>query len=225
MDDFIHRELYSPWLVGIASSCLRDFFIQKGVKRAYKKNEYLISHEQPIKRYWLIDSGWCHYSASFKEDKDSYMSLYLPGSTFISISEYMSGFIQAGANSKVYELSAEIMREKMMENVHNCANTYTNISFSFASAAFGQMLNNQFDVEERIAVFLQMLALRAHTEVAKGYYTIGCRMSHEYIHNFVNANRVTVSKIMGNWRKDGIIIYVNNIVAVSKKLYTANIYR
>ena len=208
-----------------ASPDIVELFETHGIIQTYPKNTALFKHGEAVEYYYYTLSGAAHYSVSFKQGRETSTALLLPGRVIAPSGPVASGSVFTLSECKLIRMSAKELLDIVYSDSELAKSYEAHLMNEHNGSLMGAVLNAQLDAGERVALFFQMLAMEANIEVKKGYYTIGYKFSHEFICHFVNANRVTVSKTLSAWQKDGSIIIQNGIIAISEDMFRAVLYR
>ena len=225
MEDFVHKQHYRPWAGVSAPAVLREFYHEYGSLQKYPKNTAIITHGGQVKYRYFLEEGLCYYTVTFKQGRENTSAIFLSGSTISLYAGTISGSVLTLNGCTLYAVPINIFRQHVYTNAVLAELHEHQITSWLSGALLGGILNAQLEVEERIAIFLQMMAKETKAEVESGYHSVGHKISHEFISHFVSANRVTVSKTMSAWQKDRHIILHDGVIAVSADMYNADLYR
>jgi len=204
MDDNIKS--YYPWL-GSSQQAL-EIFRKHGRKLLVKKREVIIKCGEPVDKVYCVSKGSFAYKMTSREGKEIIIGVIRPGVLF-GICPAITK--RRGSNSLAVEA-----REEAVVYYLNMDETYRFMLENSALAiaimeSMGNMIQRLMQQVEALSFksprqrLLQLLSVLPHIYTDEKSNALPIKLTHQEMAHLIAVSRVTVSRLMSNFKKEGLI--------------------
>ena len=220
-----------PWLPPQEYEEIRSIYYQHGTLVRIPKNTVLKSSGDENRLFYL-KKGLCTCSVNGYPDKILTLALLLPGRAIGDLTcvsgETVNMTITARRDSEVLALPAGTLTDYMEKDAH-IGVLMARTVLSKRNSHLEGMLNNCFlSQDQRLRVFFKALIASEQSDYNSPWYKVTIKLNNEEIARVINATRVSVSRLIGEWidnglyRKDGNIRYIHEDIFHSVRDWRAN---
>lgn len=214
----LHAFNVLPWLPPQEFEDIKNLYYQHGTLMRIPKNTVLKASGDENRLFYL-KKGLCTCSVNGYPDKVLTLALLLPGRAIGDLTcvsgETVNMTITARRDSEVLTLPAGTITGYMEKDPHIGILMARTVLAKRNSHLEG-MLNNCFlPQDSRLRVFFKALIKSDQADFEDPWYKITIKLNNEEIAHVINATRVSVSRILGEWidagmyKKAGSVRYIH----------------
>ena len=185
-----------------------------GIQKHYKKHDFVFQLHEYVNHLYLLEEGWIKTSKDCGEGRPATLYLYQAGELF-GIEEPMAHISQRQkdayclTNCSIISIDIQTFFELVKEK----PDLFSTISSTLSK----QLLYTQHLIEELMSktVAQRLVSLFLHFSIKKGeQLLVTLPLTHEELSFMIGCSRQTITELLNNWRKQGLIDYQKRQVTI-----------
>ena len=217
---------FQPWICEPDSAEVVDLFLKRGHKRYFARNE-VFKIGQPSSEIYLLKTGVIvlHIEEGVWFENPRAFSVFLPGRVLGAVRSISTrpSKLHARALRNVEALalpSAEFRASIVADDRLHLAATY-DIMSKQGTQNEGLLANLLLDPPGRLVVLLQAIFAAHRLEIREGWNPVPLDLRTNEYGAIVHTTRITVSRVFGEWKREGLLRRAGHRVEVNSALFSA----
>lgn len=215
---------FQPWICEPDSPGVVDLFLKRGRRKLFARNE-VFKIGQPTSEIYYLETGVIvlYVDEGVWSENPRAFSVFLPGRVLGAVRSISTrpSKLHARALRNVEALalsSAEFRAAVVADDRLHLAATY-DIMSKQGTQNEGLLANLLLDPPARLVVLLQAIFAAHRLDIRQGWNPVPLDLrTHEY-GAIVHTTRITVSRVFGEWKREGLVRRVGQRIEVNSALF------
>ncbi len=209
-----------PWIYPEELDEVKKLYYKYGRLSSYKKGTILKSGGESQRLFHLVD-GLCAYFINYAEGRPRSFALILPGRSMADLTSITGMKVNVTTitlrTSKVLTVPPYILLNAIKEN-SSLAVDVCRLAIAKQECSLEATITNfTYEPNMRLKVFMKALISEYQNSVFE-WNELPIIFTHEELGMMIDTTRVTVSRLLSNWEKEGLVRRNGKRIIVHKSL-------